>query len=76
VADTLLELHAFALSIGLKRTWFQAGSTPHYDLTAARRADAVRMGAQELERREFAALTRRLRAERVAAALKQGGGAK
>lgn len=49
-ADSLDELHAFAARLGLKRTWFQAGKRrdrPHYDLTAERRARAVRMGAVE-----------------------------
>lgn len=48
------ELHAFAAKIGLKRTWFQASiSGPHYDLTTKRRAAAVKLGAIELEDRQF-----------------------
>lgn len=41
-------LHAFAASIGLQRSWFQAppkASWPHYDLTASKRTLALRMGA-------------------------------
>lgn len=72
IADTLDELHEFAAAIGMRRAWFQdKASTPHYDLTAARRIDAVARGALELDRQAFTALARRLRAERVAAALKQ-----
>ena len=56
------ELHAFAARLGLKRSWFQAkASGPHYDLTAARRARAVQLGAIELGDREFVAVLRRWR---------------
>jgi hypothetical protein len=42
------ELHRFAESIGLRRSWFQArSSTPHYDLTPSKRALAVQKGAVE-----------------------------
>ena len=52
-ADTEEELHNFAISIGMKRSWFQDGeshSLPHYDLTKGRRAAAVKKGAIELDR--------------------------
>jgi hypothetical protein len=40
------ELHAFAAAIGLRRAWFQdAGRWPHYDVTAAKREDAIAAGA-------------------------------
>jgi len=64
IADTLDELHAMAQRIGLKREWFQPKSTPHYDLTASRRARAVTAGAIECGRVEF---VRKLRALRAAA---------
>ena len=51
------ELHAFAGKIGMKRSWFQPwpkSSVDHYDLTATRRADAVKLGAIELTRLEAA----------------------
>ena len=49
-ADTLPELHEFALGIGLKRTWFQNHEfQPHYDLTKSKRRQAVRAGATPLE---------------------------
>lgn len=44
-ADSVRELHWFAGRIGLRREWFQDGSTPHYDLTEKRRAAALREGA-------------------------------
>lgn len=53
IADTREELHAFALSIGMKRVWYQPGSFPHYDLTASRRAAAVRLGAVPLDRKAY-----------------------
>jgi hypothetical protein len=43
----LEELHRFAEFIGLRRSWFQRGSVPHYDLTPNKRAAAVRAGARE-----------------------------
>lgn len=50
MADSLDELHAFAGRIGMKKRWFQNhASHPHYDLTASRRAAAVRLGAKELD---------------------------
>lgn len=40
------ELHAFAHRLGLRRVWFQgSGRVPHYDLTKARRALALELGA-------------------------------
>lgn len=47
-ADTENELHAFAQTLGLKRSWFQRGSrseAAHYDLTASKRAKAIELGA-------------------------------
>lgn len=48
-ADSLEELHEFALKLGLKRSYFQAGSiVPHYDLTKNKREGAVAEGAKEI----------------------------
>ena len=48
------ELHAMALSIGLRRAWFQDHSLhPHYDLTASKRAAAIRAGAVTVSSREL-----------------------
>jgi hypothetical protein len=57
-ADTHEELHAFAVSIGLKRAWFQHQHDYrwHYDVTPAKRAAALREGAQPIDRRGLAAL--------------------
>lgn len=52
---SLDELHRFAQAIGLRRSWFQDGSTPHYDLTPSRRAAAVARGAVEVDTRELIA---------------------
>lgn len=48
IADTEEELHAFASRLGLQRAWFQPKSSPHYDLTANKRAQALRLGAVEV----------------------------
>ena len=47
VADSLTELHKFALSIGLRHDWFQDHPRhPHYDLTTRRvAARALKSGA-------------------------------
>lgn len=69
-ADTQDELHAFAASIGLKRSWFQPGKprpdgTPshlwHYDVTDSKREQAIHAGAQPVTWREAAEIMRRRR---------------
>lgn len=56
VGDTEAELHKFAASIGLQRSWFQEHSRlPHYDLTASKRAIAIEAGALPLTVREMVA---------------------
>ena len=53
LADTREELHQFAARIGMQRRWFQDHPRLwHYDLTASRRAEAIRLGAIELDLRE------------------------
>jgi len=44
-ADREEDLHAFAESLGMKRSWFQPASWPHYDLTPERREAALEKGA-------------------------------
>lgn len=48
-ADTLEELHTFAESIGLRRSWFQGRPNrpefSHYDLTRPKRDAAILAGA-------------------------------
>lgn len=54
------ELVAFAEGIGLKPAWLQHGGTykAHFDLTASKRAAAVRAGAEEVDRHGLIALLR------------------
>lgn len=53
-ADSVEELHSFATSIGLKRSWFQdKPDFPHYDLSVRMRGRAVHHGATEETRRQF-----------------------
>lgn len=62
----LQELHALAGRIGMKRAWFQPfpqHSVPHYDLTASRRAAAVKCGAVEVDRRRAVQIWRAWRAQ-------------
>jgi hypothetical protein len=55
------ELHAFAVRIGMKRTWFQDKSVQHYDLTPSRRRLAVAAGAVEVDRRQAVAIWKQCR---------------
>ena len=65
-ADSVDELHTFALRLGLKRAWFQSGRLPHYDLTVGVRTRAIRAGARELvTSEEWKAVVNRLRTEGV-----------
>lgn len=60
------ELHAFALSIGLRLEWFQDHPiAPHYDLTVARREKALALGAKFIPARAQAAFRRARRNEKA-----------
>jgi Protein of unknown function (DUF4031) len=53
--DDLAELHAFAASIGLRRSWFQGPPKhrhPHYDVTDSKRTAAITAGAMPITWRE------------------------
>ena len=66
IADSVEELIAFAVEMGLRAEWFQPRSSPHFDLTAEGRRAAVQMGAIELNNRELVAKIRELRKRRLA----------
>lgn len=71
MADELDELHAFAARLGLRREKFQhKTSGAHYDVPAALREEALRLGAVALSRHTDRA---RLRAV-IARAKAQGRG--
>lgn len=53
MADSVDELHTTAALIGMKFSWFQPKSSPHYDLTATKRMAAIEQGAIPLTRKEF-----------------------
>lgn len=58
-ADSLEELHAFAVKIGLGRHFFHASAKHiHYDLAEDKRAAAVLAGACEVSSRDLARLAR------------------
>lgn len=63
-ADTVEELHEFAAKMGLKRAWFQNHKWPHYDLHPARRVVAVRLGAIEVDRKQFIEIYKRIKERR------------
>lgn len=61
VADSEQELHEFARLIGCKRSWFQQGKLPHYDLTRYYREAAIARGAGEIDRRGIVRMMRERR---------------
>ena len=63
LADTPEELHAMADAIGVERKWYQdKASSPHYDICKAKRAQAVKLGAVEVGRRQLVQVIRQIRA--------------
>jgi hypothetical protein len=58
LADSLEELHSMADTIGLRREWFQDKGTPHYDVSRAKRALALRHGAMEIDRKRVVEIIR------------------
>lgn len=74
MADTLDELHGFAERLGMKREWFQGnGRHPHYDLSPERWAEALRLGAQEVDSRELIRIGRKIRTFRGETLVKADG---
>lgn len=62
IADTVNELHDMASKIGINRKWFQSkASSPHYDICKSKRAQAVELGAIEVDRKGMINIIRRLR---------------
>ena len=59
-ADSLPELHRFATGLGLRRSYFQDGTFPHYDLTSGMRFKAIRFGAVEIQTRQSPDIARKL----------------
>jgi hypothetical protein len=75
IADDQDELHDFAAWLGLRRTWFQdpltttrglhptpgsrAAENWHYDLTAGKRAQAIRLGAVPVTWRQMVEIINR-----------------
>ncbi|GAA1983005.1 DUF4031 domain-containing protein [Amycolatopsis minnesotensis] len=85
IADDREELHAFAVRLGLKRSWFQDpvvnGKVPakpgsraaenwHYDVTDNKRRQAIELGAQPISWRELPAVIDR----RIAATTRKACG--
>lgn len=62
IADSEVELHAFAERLGLRREWFQDHRTPHYDISASVRLRARSLGALLVSQREMVKIVRRIRA--------------
>lgn len=67
IADTEKELHAFALSIGLKPEWAQYPGTSyfHYDVIPSKRALAIKRGAIEVDDKTFLEIRKSQRTARA-----------
>lgn len=66
-ADSVAELHAFALHIGLGRHFFHAGANHvHYDVPEELRRVAIAAGAVEISSRALVRLARPVRRESAA----------
>lgn len=61
IGDNLEDLFAMARDIGMQASWFQPHSFPHFDVSRARRARALELGAIEIDRREIVSLMRSYR---------------
>ncbi len=61
LADSVDELHEMAGKIGVRLSWYQPKSTPHYDVCKKKRALAVRYGAIEIDRRKVVEIIRKHR---------------
>lgn len=76
-ANTEEELHEFADRLSLKRSWFQKKSDEdhrwHYDIVPSKRAQAVRLGALEVDRRFVVELMNLRRQERESRLLTKEG---
>lgn len=61
IADSVDELHEMAQKIGLKSQWFQPKSFPHYDVTIAKKKEAIKLGAEAVSTRELIQKIKELR---------------
>lgn len=61
MADSIQELHEFAIEIGLSARAFHRGARyPHYDVTVGQRRRALEMGAVAISTRDAIQIGRRL----------------
>lgn len=72
VADSLSELHSFASTLGLRRTWFQKNASyPHYDVTVECRERALLLGAVAGARVQIISCAKKMKLELSQEALAQ-----
>ena len=60
LGDKFEELHAMAQRLGFKRSWFQTSHNgmPHYDICQTKREQAIKLGAEVVDRKKMVALMR------------------
>jgi len=63
VADTLDELHEMATKLGVRKYFQEHASFPHYDITQSKKAQAIRLGAIEIDRNQLVRFMREYRAK-------------
>jgi len=70
IADSIDDLVEFGAKIGLKRKWLQneheVTRIPHFDVTPGKRDLALAFGAKPVDRREFVAIIKQIREQRLA----------
>lgn len=60
-ADSIEELHLFALSNGIKKHFFHRGSHyPHYDVTSDQQIDMIKAGAVLISSKELCMIAKSL----------------
>jgi hypothetical protein len=70
LADTPEELHAMAQRIGIARRHYQSpmqASFPHYDICKAKRAQAILLGAVEIQRFQVSSHMRQVKQQLIGA---------
>lgn len=70
LADTPEELHSMAQQIGIARRHYQSpmvASFPHYDICKSKRAQAILLGAVEIQRFQVSGHMRQVKQQLIAA---------
>lgn len=59
IADTLDELHGMAHKLGIRNNFQDKPGKPHYDISKAKKQQAIKLGAIEISDKEIVRILRR-----------------